>query len=164
VDRYLDVLEDSFGAAAAASEEEAADDLALSFLQDLNLADALERLGPYRCCPRGGTPQPILEVGADYVVIDSGHPSIVPLAAALYRAHPGAPVPRIAPRTMIELLRHLVRQGVDVVVDHGAGHATGTLKRAGRDHVALDVRGAEMLIPLGGVMSIALGEEQVWRF
>lgn len=164
VDRYLDVIEDSFSAAAAAEEAIAADDLALSFLQDLDLAAALRRVGPLECSLPGGGFRPVVELGNDYAVMAAGSPTILRLSGARYRASSEVRPLQIVDRSLVGLLRTLVRQRVQASVSFRDIAIQGTLTRAGRDHLGLRTTGGEELIPLAHLTSVALHKEYVWSF
>lgn len=164
VDRYLDQLDESFGAAAASADQIAADDLALSFLQDLELSEALARLGAFVAAAPNASFRPVTELGADYVVVALGRPTVIPSSRAVYRKDPTNAAPSLVHRTLVELLRHLARRCVQMRVDHPGGPTGGIITRAGRDHLGVRARNEEVIIPLAAVTGITLEREESWCF
>lgn len=161
--RFLDVLDESFGAAIAAADEVAADDLALSFLQDLELDEALRRSGPIAAQVGKDPFRAVIEVGLDYVVTFDAHPRIIKMDRAVFRVDPLGSAPALVDRTMVTLLRSLARRPMKVRVAGEGDIAEGLMVRAGRDHLGLKSTAPDVLIPLGLVSSITLLEEQSWR-
>ncbi|MGI8407984.1 MAG: hypothetical protein ACR2L3_05685 [Actinomycetota bacterium] len=162
--RWLDVLDESFGAAIAAADESAADDLALSFLQDLKLTEALRRLGPIAAQVGADPFCAIAELGSDYVVTRDVHPRIVNMERVVFKSDPAGMGPVCRERSMVGLLRSLARKRVMLRVLRANAVTVGLLVRAGRDHLGLRTGEQEVLIPLGLVSAITLIEEPTWRF
>lgn len=162
--RWLDVLDESFGAAIAAADETAADDLALSFLQDLKLSEALRRLGPVAAQVGADPFCAIAELGSDYVVMRDVHPKIVNIERAVFKSDPAGMGPVCRERGLVGLLRSLARKRVMLRVLRAGEVTEGLLVRAGRDHLGLRRGENEVLIPLNLVSAITLIEEQTWRF
>lgn len=162
--RYLDVLDESFGAAIASADRIAAADLSLSFLQDLELAAALQRGGALEAATGSDGFRPVVEVGSDYVVVRRPKPTVLRMAAACYKLDPAGASPVIVERTTVELLRSLARRATPAQIAHPGGLVEGAISRVGRDHIVVREGRGEVLIPLVGLLSLVLVEEETWRF
>jgi hypothetical protein len=145
LDNVLSTLGVAFDAAIARDEEVAAADLAISLRQDRNLRDRLLREGPWRLV-LGDTQSPAVDlVGADFV---GAGPFLVPLARAVAAKAAEGVAARPSPVTLHEVLRGLARARSAVAVSDGGHEWSGFATLCGRDYLALESRGGDVLVPL----------------
>jgi hypothetical protein len=137
LDRVLAELEAAFDAAVTREEDEAAEDLAFSLLQDRPLRDSLIRSGPVSAFLPSGATRAVVAVGTDYVVCERPVPTVIPLRRTVLVRDAEGPVPRSADRDLVGLLRTWARRGAQVELDTDAGTFGGKLVSAGADHVVL---------------------------
>jgi hypothetical protein len=152
----MESLEASFDAAVARREDEAASDLALSFLQGRSLTDIAGREDAWDLRFRDGRRLPVTLIGRDF--IGAGRPPsvLVPAPrAVLIQASASSP-PRRSDASLIEELRGLAGLGASVRVDTECGSFEGLLARAGPDHVLLQAPTGEVLVGLAGMSVIEL--------
>lgn len=159
-------LEAAFDARIARAEDEAASDLAFSLLQDLTLAEALQRAGAIDVVRPGGMASPAVEIGPDYVICAFPR-AIVPLRRAVFRGADRAELPKPSDEPLVTALRALARTGRTVEVGAGGSRHRGRLARAGRDHLVIEIperqppgsrpaRTREVYVPLTAVGEIVL--------
>lgn len=146
---WVDALEASFEAGLARDEEVAADDLAFSLRQDVDVRAAVARSGTAWVLAGGAA---VDEIGADYVLAGA---LAVPSSRAFLRAAPGHP-PRTSGATLLELLGRVCRSGGRVTIQSPLGSASGRLVRVGKDHVAVRNDGLETVVGLGALESVRL--------
>ncbi len=149
MDRLLDSLGVEFEAELARYDDAAADDLALTFLQDSTLAHSLQgqgwRIDPVLETPSAG--KRVEEAGLDYVLAGG---VVVMTARASFLASAHDP-PITSDRTFREVLRGWTRPPMVVDLKAGPSEFRGRLTRAARDYVALSTSVGERLIPLGEI-------------
>lgn len=154
LDRLFSALDSSFSAALDRSEEEAANDLALSLNQDLTLE--LQLVGRSSALS-ADHPIPLVEVGRDYVRSEDDR--LLPLTAGSYRVGPPGPGPERTDRYLVDVLRGAVRSGARVTLEGVFGTVEGPLLHCGPDHVGVSEGAHEVLVPLEGVRAIRLSHE-----
>lgn len=150
---WLGALEASFEAGLAREEDAAAEDLAFSLRQDVDVRQALarSRTGWTLIAP-DGAPTRVDEAGADYVragdlVMRS---DLVTLRSA------SGPAPRTTERDLLELLGAACRAGAEAQVRQGGAITPGRLVRVARDHLALRHGDVETIVGLGAVEAVRL--------
>ena len=158
-DRNLDGLFESLGAqfeaSAARAEEQAADDLAFSLLQDRRLADVLARSDAAMAHLPSGTTAPVLAIGEDFVI--AGRPSwLVPLSRASFTPAPSGPRPRRLELDSISFLRGWARSAATVEVTADCWRGAGKLVSVGLDYLRLECRGGPILVPASAIETVAL--------
>jgi hypothetical protein len=137
-------LEADFHAAEDRAEREEADDLAMSLRQDRLARQVLAR-GGWEALSEHATPRPIDVVGADYV--EAGG-CLIPLGRLTAKASSGDRRPLERDDSLLERLRAWAREGsVAIRLHTPMGAYEGRLRVAGRDHLLMDARGSEVLIP-----------------
>jgi hypothetical protein len=142
-------LEASFEAALAREDEVAADDLAFSLRQDVDVRDAAERSGcGWRLVLAGEAGPLVDEVGIDYVRAGT---LLVRTRTATLRSAPG-PSPRRSERALLEVLAEVARAGTEMTVNG----LTGRPVRVAKDHVAVRQSGSETIVGLDAVQSVRL--------
>lgn len=154
LDRLFSALDSSFSAAIDRSEDEAANDLALSLTQDLSLE--LQLVG--RSATLIGEPSvPVAEVGRDFV--RTGDHRLLPLAAHAYRVGPSGPGPVRTDSYLVDVLRRAVRSASRISVEGAFGAIEGPLVHCGPDHIGVSEGESDVLIPLKSVRVIRLSHE-----
>jgi len=154
LDNVLSTLGVAFDAAIARDEEVAASDLAISLRQDRDLRDRLLRDGPWKLVLGDARSALVEVVGADFV---GAGPMLVPLGRAVAVRAPEGVGARPSPATLRELLRGLARAKKAVVVSDGGREWSGCAALCGRDYLALEARGGEVLVPLHVIAWLRLG-------
>ena len=155
LDRLLWSLDSSFSAALDRSEEEAADDLALSLRQGQTL---LQHLSHIPVGVRDGDSMiPVVEVGRDFVRTAGGN--LYPGRATMFRTLSTGTAPRSTDRYLGEVLRAAVRSGASVDLEGTGGQVAGLLVHCGPDHVCVRTRDGDVLIALEGIWTIKLSHE-----
>lgn len=150
---WLGALEASFEAGLAREEDAAADDLAFSLRQDVDVRDAIARSGTAWSLLRpDGETAVVDEVGGDYLRAGD---LFVPSRRAAARSV-GGPAPASSRHLLTELLGQACRAHAQVAVTHCSITVAGVLARVGRDHVAVRTRGGETMIGLDGVEAVRL--------
>jgi hypothetical protein len=149
--RTLEALEASFDAALDRSEEEAADDLAFSLLQDSRLPVVLSHGRGYVLQLAGRNPAPVSTVGPDFIGAGDPLEVVAPSVRAVVMRVSGAdgdgsgPPPQRTGATIVEILRGWARRGVRVELN-AEGTFSGVLARACPDHVAVLSGHREVLV------------------
>ena len=161
--RTIEALEASFDAALEQSEEEAADDLAFSLLQDSRLAVALSRSSGYRLHLGGAGSPEVSTVGLDFVGAGDPLEVVAPSAGAVAVGPPSGDAagdevstevgrrPSTIRVPMLEVLRSWARRGHRAEVRTTEDTFRGVLTRACPDHVALGCGGREVLVGISAV-------------
>ncbi|MFN2388731.1 MAG: hypothetical protein ABR575_03880 [Actinomycetota bacterium] len=142
-------LDASFDAAVARAEDEAASDLAFSFLQDRALADVFRVRGGR--VHLGGALLHIYSLGPDHFRVGPRGGTLVPFRAAVAVADDGDAPPGLEPRSLLEVLRSWCRAGASVQVKTVETTLAGRLVRATSDHVAVVTRSGEAVIAHGAI-------------
>ena len=155
LDRLLSSLDSSFSAAVDRSEEEAADDLALSLRQGQTLLQYLSHI-PIGV-RAGALTLPVIEVGRDFVRTDSGN--LYPGQATMFQVLSTGTAPRPTDRYLGEVLRAAVRSGAIAEIEGPGGQVAGLLVQCGPDYVCIRANDGDVLLPLGGVRTIKLSHE-----
>ena len=151
-DRLLSSLDSSFSAALDRSEEEAADDLALSLRQGQTL---LQYLSHMPVGVRAGTSTiPVVEVGRDFVRTAGG--TLYPGSSTMFQVLPTGMPPRATDEYLGEVLRAAVRAGASADIEGPGGQVAGLLVQCGPDYVCIRANDGDVLLPLGGVRTIKL--------
>lgn len=157
VDRLLASLEDRFDAELEADERLAAADLALSLLQDQTLRELAPRGTPLIAETEEGT-FPVGWVGADFVA-DRRYQRFVRLDhVTLLESDEGA-LPDATAFGLLDVLRHMSRDAVRVVVGTKGRTTTGALERAGKDHVVVRSAAGRRIVPWSAVTSVSRAPE-----
>jgi hypothetical protein len=151
--RTMEALEASFEAALAQSEEEAADDLALSLQQDSRLQVALSHVGGYQLhLPGVGSPK-VAVVGPDFVGAGDPLDVVAPSARAVVVGARGPDGrvemegrPPSTPAPMLEILRGWARRTHRVELATAEAAFRGVLIRACPDHLALACGPRDVLV------------------
>lgn len=156
IDRWLSSLNATFEAAVEREEEQAAGDLAFSFLQDLDQVETLRRGKAAALKLAGGANLPVARVGRDYVAAGTPPNLIVPLTFAVIGVGPSGPAPESADDSLLLLLRRAARLGTYARIATSEGDWQGRLVKAGVDHVILNVSGQSLVIGNGAMRSITL--------
>lgn len=170
-------VEASLVATLRREEEEAADDLARSLANDLDLPRALRKLQETELLLSDGRVAPVTEIAADHVCGNAVNPVLVPFPHVILQ---GQLIQQIgaggrrsdrsrtgsSDLTLLERLRQWADAAVAVRVGTGTGIAKeGVLTRATPDHIALGRAGRETCIAweavrevqaLGGVQALSL--------
>ena len=158
VDRVLESASAQFEAALAAQEDTAANDLALSLLQDSALSVLLTRSAWLVQRPGGGAAV-LTHIGPDVVIASSGAGNsedlIVPLATARFVAGEGGPPEQISDR-FIALLRREVRRRSTAGVWIGGEPLEGRLKLVTESHLVLGRPAGEAVLPLRHVREVQI--------
>jgi hypothetical protein len=149
LERLFSSLESSFSAAISRSEEEAAEDLAVSLRQDLPLAHLLAR-SPVSV--RAGAP--VIEVGRDFVRTEDQ--VLYPLRSTVFESQTEGRSPEPTDRHLVDVLRAAARSKADARVEGPFETVTGTVIRCGPDHISIRQNGTEVLIPLEVVWAVRL--------
>jgi hypothetical protein len=147
LERLIAALDASFDASLARCEDEAASDLAFSFLQGRSLIDAV-REDPVEVWLAGGTRLPVAAVGRDFV---SAGGVLVPLRRAVLRSASGHGAAPIRPDSLLEVLRTWARSGVQVEVSTAARLVAGRLGCAAADHVEVHASTARWIVGMDAV-------------
>lgn len=155
LDRLLSSLDSSFSAALDRSEEEAADDLALSLRQGQTLLQYVSHI-PVGVRV-GASTVPVLEVGRDFVRTASG--GLYPGRTTMFQALPTGRAPRPTDRYLGEVLRAAVRAGASADIEGPVGQVAGLLVHCGPDYVCVRTSDRDVLIPLEGIRTIKLSHE-----
>ena len=157
---WLEGLGASFEASIAYEEEVAANDLAFSLRQDVDVREAITRSGGgWALAGPGGAAAAVEEVGLDYVRAGA---TLVPIAHAILRSAP-VDAPARNQRSLQEALNAACRAGTDVTLAHSAGTTAGRLVRVAQDHVAVLTRAGETIVGLGALDSVQLGSYSASR-
>ena len=138
------------------AEEEAADDLALSFSQDRVLADALCRSGAVDVLVDGGARFRVASVGTDFVWIDAPGNRLLPLRGVAVAMDTRGTAPARLDLTLIDVCRSLARAGAEIQVKCPIGGVVGRLEAAARDFLALRKAEERLLVPYEAVAEIRL--------
>ena len=152
LDRLLSSLDSSFSAALERSEEEAADDLALSLRQGQTLLQYLSHI-PVGV-REGASLVPVIEVGRDFVRTAGGN--LYPGRATMFQTLSTGTAPRPIDRYLGEVLRSAVRAGASADIEGPAGQMAGLLVHCGPDYVCVRASEGDALIPLEGIRTITL--------
>ncbi len=152
LDRLFSSLDSSFSAAVSRSEDEAADDLALSLRQDQLLVHLLARTS---VSVRDRAQRAlVVEVGRDFV--RTAGECFYPLSTTVLESNQKGPLPASTDRHLVEILRAAARSGSRARVEALGGVVTGLVVRCGPDHVSIRERGTEVLIPLEAIRALRL--------
>lgn len=159
-------VEASLVAALRREEEEAADDLARSLVNDLDLPRALRSLEEAELLLSDGRAVAVTEVAADHVCAGAASPICVPFSYAVLRGQLIQQVGAGGRRrgrgrtgtsgvTLLERLRQWADAAVVVRVGTGMGIAQeGVLTRVTPDHIGLVRAGRETCLAWGAVREI----------
>jgi hypothetical protein len=147
LERVIAALDASFDASLARREDEAASDLAFSFLQGRSLVDAV-RGGPIEVWLSGGTRLPVASVGRDFVAAGV---LLVPLRRAVLHSVPGPGAPPGRSDSLLEVLRGWARSGAEVEVSSTSGLVGGRLACAAADHLELRATSARWIVGMDAV-------------
>ena len=161
-------IEASLVASLRREEEAAAEGLARSLVNDLDLTRALRRLEGPELLLADGRASSVREVASDHFLGAGPNPACVPFSHAtlrgrLERSAEGLPsearVRTDSDVTLLERLREWADEDVDVRVTTAAGAVQeGILARATPDHIAIQRMGREVCIAWGAVLEVkALG-------
>lgn len=156
IDRWLSSLNATFEAAVEREEEQAAGDLAFSFLQDLGQVETLRRGKAAALALAGGASLPVARVGRDYVAAGTPPNLIVPLTFAVILVGPSGPAPEIADDGLLLLLRRAARLGTYAQVATSEGEWQGRIVKAAVDHLIVNASGQSLVIGNGSLRSIRL--------
>lgn len=159
-------VEASLVATLRREEEEAADDLARSLVNDLDLPRALRCLEETELLLSDGRAVAVFEVAADHVCAGVGNPVCVPFAYAVLRGQliqqigaggrrSGRAGTGSSDLTLLERLRQWSDAAVVVRVQIYMGsEQEGVLTRVTPDHIALGRSGRETCLAWGAVREI----------
>lgn len=156
IDRWLSSLNATFEAAVEREEDQAADDLAFSFLQDLGQVETLRRGKAAALRLAGGVSLPIERVGEDYVAAGTPPDLIVPVRFAVILVSSGGPAPQVAEDSLLLLLRRAARLGTYVRAATSEGEWQGRIAKAGVDHLIVSALGQSLVIGNDSLRSIRL--------
>lgn len=163
-------IEASLVATLRREEESTANDLARSFVNDLDLTRAVRGLAMTELLLVDGGVAAVLEVGADHFLGEGRNPACVPFSYATLRGRLAKPAekwpdedppPSVSSDvTLLERLREWADRGVSVRVTTGPGTAQeGTLVRATPDHLAVQRMGREICVAWAVVREVKALEE-----
>jgi hypothetical protein len=127
-------LEAGYEAILSREEDAAASDLALSLLQDRDLASALANSGPIGL-RRDGVAIPVIALGRDYVVLGDRGRSIIPLSSCGAFETCSGNEPAGVDGRFTQVMRTFVRDRAVVRIGTPLGMIEGVAMSAGRDHV-----------------------------
>jgi hypothetical protein len=147
-ERALDALAVELDAAIAHEEDQAADDLAFSLMQDLSLVQALGRARTLSVVTVDGTELAVSVAGQDFVATGGESTTVVPLTAGSYIVGGGEAGLRVEDETLVTFLREWARSRRPVVGVTRTGSINGYLTRVTRDHLAIERGRDQVLIPL----------------
>ncbi|MDQ3751285.1 MAG: hypothetical protein M3333_00100 [Actinomycetota bacterium] len=156
IDRWLSCLNASFEAAVEREEDQAAGDLALSFLQDLDQVETLRRGKAAALRLAGGASLPVDRVGRDYVAAGTPPNLIVPVRFAVILVGSSGPPPEVAADSLLLLLRRAARLGTYVHASTTEGEWQGRIVKAGMDHLVINASGQSLVIGNDSLRSIRL--------
>jgi hypothetical protein len=150
-------LDATFSAAVGVEEIRAADDLALSFRQGLNVTDLLIRY-PAHASVGDRTFGRISSIGADYLECESSA-SLVPMGMALIKIVPQGVHAIPSEETLVQRLRRSVRSSEAIRATVGAWDRSfeGRLTAAAADHIEIRRSDSRLVIPLAAICWISLG-------
>lgn len=140
-DKLIAGLEGHFAAAVAAEDDIAADDLAFSLAQDLQVEDDLTRIGG--AVVIGDVRRAVDAVAEDFLVAGDW---LVPLTRAVVEVGAARPA-RSIPEVLLGRLRSMARAQAEVSVGVGSNVVGGRLVRAGAAHVVVQSR-RSVAVPL----------------
>lgn len=156
IDRWLSSLNATFEAAMAREEEQAAGDLAFSFLQDLNQVETLRRGKAAVLRLAGGASLPVGRVGSDYIAAGNPPNLLVPLERAVILIAASGPAPETADDSLLLLLRRAARLGASVHVTTSQGQWEGRIAKAAADHTVISASGQNIVMGNRAIRSIRL--------
>jgi hypothetical protein len=155
-ERLLAELEAGFEVALDRAENDAANDLALSLIQDRDLAAVLRR-GPSEVLMEG-TRGRVEVIGPDYVVATFGERRLIPLQRGCFILGSGE-MPTRSALPLVDLLRKWTRHGARIQISHSQGTQCGFLLAAGRDHVLIQAAEGNVVISNSALRWIKLDHE-----
>jgi hypothetical protein len=155
INRVLEGLDTSFDAAVAASDDEAANDLAYSLSQGFTLTHALSRWPGVTWHIGNGIVVSAEEIAADHVVALGGT-LVAPLNRLVATRSEGPPV-RVTEVDLVRRLRRWARVSAMVQVTDVAGEVwEGSLTRAAEDHVEIQSNKKVAIVSTGAIALIRL--------
>ncbi|MDP9068868.1 MAG: hypothetical protein M3N53_11070 [Actinomycetota bacterium] len=154
--RTIRRLEDTFDASVAREEEAAANDLAVSLLQDRTVQIAVTRAGDAVVTPPGGASARLSVVGSDYCGSGAPLDAVWRLDRVTVWLQAAGSPPDLDRRSFVEVLRIWAREVRQVEVVADACSFRGRLIRTGRDHVVVAQRNGRRVIPLRLVVGVTL--------
>ncbi len=156
INRVLGGLDTSFDAAIAASDDEAANDLAYSLSQGFTLARALARWPGANWHLGEGLIVPVQEIATDHVVALEGT-LLAPLHRVVATRSEGPPV-MLTEIDLVARLRRWARVSATVQVTDLMGELwEGPLTRVAEDHIEVERNRNATIVSMGAVSLIRLG-------
>jgi hypothetical protein len=143
-------LDAAFEAALERQDSDAADDLALSLRQDVDLFETLRDGRPIAVAAGGGR-MSVVEVAADHVAAEAIDLWIFPTASAVLVRPTEGTTPRFTTTTLVEALRAATRRAETVACSAGEKECEGRLILCARDHFVLSTAREQMVVPLASI-------------